>query len=113
MSYPVLDSPLPLVAPGGVTLPEDFARASERAWRTAEAKVRALVERHPDRFPLYTVGGRWSVTGEAWTNWCEGFLTGQLWLLAERTGDAWLRERAEHYSRLIEPRKDDRDVHDL
>ena len=52
MTYPVLNGPLPLVAPGGVTVPDGFAAASERAWRTAEAKLRALVERHPDRFPL-------------------------------------------------------------
>jgi unsaturated chondroitin disaccharide hydrolase len=99
---------IPLTPPPELEIP-DF----EVAWDTAAEKVRALVERHYDRFPLYTVGGRWAVEAEAWTNWCEGFLGGQLWLLAEHTGDAWFREQAEHYSRLIEPRKDDRDVHDL
>ena len=113
MSYPVLETPLPLSAPDGLEPPAGLAEALERAWATAEAKVRGLVERHPDRFPLYTVDGRWAVDAEAWTNWCEGFLGGQLWLLAEHTGDPWFRERAEHYSRLIEPRKDDREVHDL
>jgi unsaturated chondroitin disaccharide hydrolase len=98
----------------GLTPPPGIAVPSfEVAWETAAEKVRALVERHPDRFPLYTVGGRWALDAEAWTNWCEGFLGGQLWLLAEHTRDAWFRERAEHYSRLIEPRKDDRGVHDL
>jgi len=97
-----------LTPPSGIAIP-DFGVA----WDIAAEKVRGLVERHPGRFPLYTVGGRWDVDGEAWTNWCEGFLGGQLWLLAEHTGDTWFRERAEHYSRLIEPRKDDRDVHDL
>lgn len=90
-----------------------LAAAAEPVWTVAAAKVRALVEGHPDTFPLYTENGRWAVDGERWTNWCEGFLTGALWILADRTGDAWFRERAEHYSRLIEPRQHDRTVHDL
>jgi unsaturated chondroitin disaccharide hydrolase len=48
-----------------------------------------------------------------WTNWCEGFLGGQLWLVYQATGEAWFRERAEHYSPLVEPRKTDHSVHDL
>ena len=36
-----------------------------------------------------------------------------MWLLAERTGDPWWRQTAEHYSRLLEHRQHDRDVHDL
>ena len=36
-----------------------------------------------------------------------------MWIFARRTGDPWWRERAEHYSRLIEERKHDRNVHDL
>ena len=76
-------------------------------------QVRNLVESHPDYFPMYTEGGKWKHGGEAWTNWCEGFLGGQLWLLYLYTGDAHWREKAEHYSRLIEERKDDGTVHDL
>ena len=57
--------------------------------------------------------GRWKHGGEAWTNWCEGFLGGQLWLLYERTRDDYWQAKAEHYSRLIEHRKTDRNVHDL
>jgi len=113
VSYALLSTPLPTVPPAGIDVPVALSAAAERAWQTAASKVRGLVERHPDRFPLYTADGRWVVDGEAWTNWCEGFLTGELWVLAERTGDPWFRERAEHYSRLIEARKDDRDVHDL
>jgi unsaturated chondroitin disaccharide hydrolase len=113
ISYPVLREPLPQLPPAGLELPETWEPLTERAWRTAAGKVRVLVERHPDRFPVYTDGGRWAVDAESWTNWCEGFLAGELWLLAEHTGDPWFRERAEHYSLLIEPRKDDRQVHDL
>jgi unsaturated chondroitin disaccharide hydrolase len=102
-----------MIPPDGIEVPAGFEAAAARIWATAAEKVRGLVERHPDRFPLYTVAGRWAVDAEAWTNWCEGFLGGQLWLLADHTGEAWFREHAEHYSRLIEPRKDDRNVHDL
>jgi unsaturated chondroitin disaccharide hydrolase len=76
-------------------------------------QVRGLIERHPDYFPMYTVGGKWSHGGEAWTNWCEGFLGGQMWLLYRHTGDPYWRTQAEHYSRLVEHRKADRNVHDL
>ncbi|NLG95784.1 MAG: glycosyl hydrolase [Chloroflexi bacterium] len=79
----------------------------------AARQLRNLIETHPDQFPMYTTGGKWDFSGESWTNWCEGFLGGQLWLLYEKTGDQYWREKAEHYSRLIEPRKTDRTVHDL
>ena len=36
-----------------------------------------------------------------------------MWLIAGRTGDAWWRTIAEHYSRLLEHRQHDRNVHDL
>jgi unsaturated chondroitin disaccharide hydrolase len=113
MAYRILPLPIPLVLPHGYTVPEEFREAAARAWEVAAIKVRELVRRHPDRFPLYTQNGRWAVDAEAWTNWCEGFLGGQLWLLARRTKDTWFREQAESYSRHIEGRKDDRDVHDL
>jgi unsaturated chondroitin disaccharide hydrolase len=62
---------------------------------------------------MYTVNGQWKHEGEAWTNWCEGFLGGQLWLLYQHTHDDYWRDKAEHYSRLVEHRKTDRNVHDL
>lgn len=79
----------------------------------AAQQLRHLVETHPDYFPMYTQNGQWQHGGEAWTNWCEGFLGGQLWLLYRHTGDPYWREKATHYSRLIEHRKTDRTVHDL
>ncbi len=85
----------------------------ENVFACAGSKLRRLVEGHPDQFPMYTTRGRWDFGGESWTNWCEGFLGGQLWLLYQHTGDHYWREKAEHYSRLIEPRKHDRTVHDL
>jgi len=83
------------------------------AFDFAQRQLHHLVETYPDYFPMYTVNGKWKHGGEAWTNWCEGFLGGQLWLIYQHTGDRWWREKAEHYSRLIEHRKTDRTVHDL
>lgn len=79
----------------------------------AAGQLEGLLQRYPDAFPMYTQGGKWAVGAESWTNWCEGFLGGQMWLLYRHTGEAVWRERAEHYSRLIEPRQFDRSVHDL
>lgn len=99
-------------SPVMITPPELRARL-ERAVEHAAARVRALVEREPGFFPIYTKGGRWRHEGELWTDWCAGFLTGMLWTLHEQTGESWWRQRAEEYSRLLEPKKDDRAVHDL
>jgi len=85
----------------------------EKAFDFAQRQVRRLIETHPDYFPMYTVGGKWLHSGEKWTNWCEGFLPGMMWIFYEETADPFWRQQAEHYSRLIEPRKDDRTVHDL
>jgi len=63
--------------------------------------------------PMYTVGGRWNREGERWTNWCEGFFPGVLWLLHKHTRDERWRTRAELYTRPLAPRKQDRSVHDL
>jgi hypothetical protein len=67
-----------------------------------------LIETYPDQFPMYTQGGKWLHGGEAWTNWCEGFLGGQLWLMVAHTGDPYWRAKAEHYALLVEPRVNDR-----
>ncbi len=62
---------------------------------------------------MYTQNGKWKHDGEAWTNWCEGFLGGMMWIFHARTGNPDWRASAEHYSRLLEERKHDRNVHDL
>jgi unsaturated chondroitin disaccharide hydrolase len=79
----------------------------------ARASIVQLTTRYPDYFPMYTTGGRWCHRGESWTDWCGGFLAGMMWLLHRHTGDPAWRTRAEHYSRLLEHRKHDRNVHDL
>jgi unsaturated chondroitin disaccharide hydrolase len=97
------------------TLPfSDATRAAATtALQVAASKVSRLVANHPDYFPVYTDQGRWKHEKEAWTNWCEGFLGGQLGLFAARgLGDDW-QARAEHYTKLVEERQYDDQVHDL
>lgn len=90
-----------------------FNEHAQEALVFAGEQVRRLVTEQPDYFPLFTKQGKWKHESEAWTNWCEGFLGGMLWILARHTGEPWWREQAEHYSLLIEHRKTDREVHDL
>ena len=88
-------------------------KAAREALEVAAAKVRQLSDAHPDYFPLYTDHGKWRHEKDAWTNWCEGFLGGQMWLFSELgIGRDWQR-RAEHYTELVRERQWDRNVHDL
>lgn len=79
----------------------------------AADQVSALSSIHPDFFPVYTRNGRWKHDGAPWTDWCAGFLGGQMWLLEEYSGEGHWRELAEHYSLLLEHKQHDREVHDL
>jgi unsaturated chondroitin disaccharide hydrolase len=96
------------------TLPfaAETTAAAAAALDVAAGKVDRLATRHPDYFPLYTDQGRWKHGKESWTNWCEGFLGGQMWIFHELGLGDW-RPRAEHYSRLVEERQYDDQVHDL
>ncbi len=90
-----------------------FEQRAVNALEFAGVQLRRLITDHPDYFPLFTKEGKWKHESESWTNWCEGFLGGMLWILEKRTGEKWWREKAEHYSLIIEHRKNDRNVHDL
>jgi len=84
----------------------------------AKGRLRTLIERHPDFYPMYTRQGRWKHSGESWTHWCDGFLPGMLWIVYGRESQSspergWWRQQAIRYSKPLEPRKQDRDVHDL
>lgn len=79
----------------------------------AERQVAQLVERYPGYFPIYTRNGKWHHEGELWTDWTGGFCAGMMWQFHRRTGDAAWRQRAEQYSKLLEHRQHDRNVHDL
>ncbi len=86
----------------------------DEAFDFAEQQVRALITRAPDQTPTYTEHGRWVLDDDPWApNWSGGFLAGTLWVFARRTADSWWRERAEHYSLLMEARKNDPNTHDL
>jgi len=89
------------------------AASVNEAFDFAQRQVRALITTDPDFFPVFTENGKWRHQRGVWTNWCEGFLPGMMWVFARRTGNPFWRERAEHYSRLLEHRNQDRDVHDL
>lgn len=85
----------------------------QSALEFAERQVAATIERTPDYFPIYTVGGRWHHSGELWTDWTGGFFAGMMWKFFQQMGSPEWRMRAEHYSQLLEQRQYDREVHDL
>jgi unsaturated chondroitin disaccharide hydrolase len=91
----------------------------ETAMKTVRYQVKNLVEKYPDFYPMYTRDGKWKHEGELWTHWCDGFLPGMMWIVYEQEAvnqspDAhWWREKAIAYSKPLEPRQFDRDVHDL
>jgi unsaturated chondroitin disaccharide hydrolase len=97
----------------GVLVPEDLKVEALKALKVFDVKVRRLSENHPDYFPLYTESGKWKHGKETWTNWCEGFLGGQMWILADHIDEGFWRPKAEHYSNLLKGREFDREVHDL
>ena len=102
----------------------------EDAMSFAQKQVRAVIEKYPDFYPMYTENGKWQHEGVAWTNWCDGFFPGMMWLFhktithhgnnqgtageAKHNSEAknWM-ELAIRYTKPIESRKNDRDSHDL
>ncbi len=85
----------------------------QSALEFAAQQCRQLLAKHPGYHPMYTVEGQWRREGELWTHWCEGFYPGIFWLLHRHTGEAFWREHAEAASLRLEPRRFDRNVHDL
>jgi unsaturated chondroitin disaccharide hydrolase len=89
----------------------------EDAFSFAQRQVRAIVEKQPGFYPMYTQGGKWKHEGQVWTHWCDGFLPGIMWIFHKRlVGSAeaeWWMDQAIRYTTPLEPRKFDRDVHDL
>jgi unsaturated chondroitin disaccharide hydrolase len=83
-----------------------------RALQFAGQQVRAIIARDPNFYPMYTHQGRWRHGMPAWTHWCDGFLPGIMWILCSRGDESW-RAPAERYTRRLEPRQFDREVHDL
>ena len=94
-------------------MPASRKQTYAAALEFAEKQVGALTERHPDYFPIYTVKGKWRHAGELWTDWTGGFLAGMMWQFFKRTANSDWRRLAERYSKLLEHRQHDRNVHDL
>jgi unsaturated chondroitin disaccharide hydrolase len=99
---------MPAKVSGDALLPE-----FENALAFAADQSRQVVTLHPGYYPMYTTGGKWARESEHWTHWCEGFYPGIFWLLHKYTGESFWRETAERYTRPLEERKHDRNVHDL
>jgi unsaturated chondroitin disaccharide hydrolase len=90
----------------------------ESAFTFAQKQVKRVVESHPDFYPMYTENGRWQHDSPVLTHWCDGFLPGMMWLFYRHCGpdkpdSRFWWEQAARYSRPLEPRKADGDVHDL
>lgn len=98
--------------------PEIDRGLMEETLAFAERQVTRLIEKYPGFYPVYTKNGKWKHEGPAWTHWCDGFLPGLMWIFHRRGtengggGTFWM-EKAVEYSRPLEPRQFDRDVHDL
>ena len=96
-----------------LNVPADVRDAARRAMDIAASKVEHLVTQHPDYLPLFTKNGKWRHDDEPWTNWCEGFPPGMMWIFERQVDPATWRPRAIHYSTLLRGRENDQDVHDL
>jgi unsaturated chondroitin disaccharide hydrolase len=90
----------------------------ETAINFGQKQVKRLIETYPDFYPMYTAGGAWKHAGPVWAHWCDGFLPGMMWLFLKHMGidkpeSKYWMEQAIRYSKPLEARKTDRDVHDL
>jgi unsaturated chondroitin disaccharide hydrolase len=88
---------------------------AERAFQFGVSQLDRMQAKWPAErpAPIYTEQGVWTRPEFVWTDWCPGFFAGMMWLAFERTRDTKWKQLAEHYTRALEPRKFDRDVHDL
>ncbi len=90
----------------------------EEAMSFAQRQVKRLLERNPDFYPMYTQGGKWKHEGPVWTQWCDGFLPGMMWIFArscsaDKPEGKWWLEQAIRYTKPLEEQKNDTDVQDL
>lgn len=108
------DPPRPPAADGAQAASERTLTFNE-AFDFARRQVHRLVTDTPGAMPTYTEQGAWVLQDDPWApTWSGGFLTGMLWILADRGRDRrWWRAQAERYSELLEPRKSDTTTHDL
>jgi len=101
-------------------IPEDIDEAAlrarvQRAFQFGVGQLENMLVKWPANqpAPIHTRNGIWHRPEFMWTDWCPGFYAGMMWLAFEETGETKWRQVAEQYTRALEPRKFDRDVHDL
>ena len=97
---------------------ETDSKLFDNAFRFAQKQVRRLIENYPDYYPIFTSDGVWKHDEPVLAHWCDGFLPGMMWLFYKRLGPGHAEarfwwENAMRYSRPLEVRKADPDVHDL
>ena len=98
--------------------PEIDRSLFEETLQFAKRQVRSLTTKESGFYPMYTQDGKWKHEGPAWTHWCDGFLPGLMWIFQRTEAEgspekSFWQERAIEYSRTLEPRQFDREVHDL
>ena len=87
---------------------------SKEIFSIAEQRLGRFIESNPDAIPTFTIDGKWHIEPDSWAPvWTGGFLDGQCWLIAKKTGDPWWMKTARDYSDLLEPRKNDLLTHDI
>ena len=101
-----------------IHLSSDTGDLFSQTFGFAQKQVRKLIDKQPSFYPLYTQDGKWVHEGPAWTHWCDGFLPGLMWIFAKRaepnsSEQKFWMDHAINYTKPLEPRKHDRDVHDL
>lgn len=74
----------------------------EAAVQEAGTRLRRWIARHPEQFPVCTSSGQWQSVDALHAGPAAGSLTGMMWVLFESLQEAFWRERAEEYCRLID-----------
>ncbi|CAL8973223.1 Unsaturated glucuronyl hydrolase [Propionicimonas sp. T2.31MG-18] len=92
----------------------DRVLSIDEALDFAQQQIHGLITRRPGQTPTYTEDGSWVVSEDPWApSWSAGFLSGLVWMFADRSQDPWWLEQARAYSRIVEPRKHDTGTHDI
>src|SRR3954470_4521850 len=89
-------------------IPGNLSKRAGAVFDFAQEQVKALTERDPGFYPMFTENGKWRHDKPAWTRWCDGFLPGMMWLFLESgTADdpSYWRKKAEEYSSRLEDSK--------
>lgn len=79
----------------------------------AMLRYRAILEEYTDSTKIpYTVKDG-QISGVQPSSWVSGFFPGTMWYLYEYSGEEFWREKAEHYTTMLEDQQYNRGTHDL